>query len=95
MGRGIYCPAADPIRSDPIRSVRAVPRCSRDLLPTRFFPPQGSFVAASDIDFYLDVDPSTGAEMVIVSDTVHMRHHAEYLARHITKFEEIVRCAIE
>ena len=63
------------------------------LTPT--FPPSGTgaFVAASDIDFYLDVDPVTGAEMIIVSDTVHTRHHAEYLARHITKFEEIIRWA--
>lgn len=63
----------------------------RDALHIVFSPP-GSFVSASDIDFYLDVDPATGTEMVIVSDTVHTRHHAEYLARHITKFEEIVRC---
>jgi translation initiation factor 3 subunit L len=51
----------------------------------------GTFVSASDIDFYLDVDPATGTEMVIVSDTVHTRHHAEFLARHIVKFEEILR----
>lgn len=48
-------------------------------------------MSASDIDFYLDVDPTTGAEMVIVSDTVHTRHHAEFLSRHIAKFEEILR----
>lgn len=51
----------------------------------------GAFAAASDIDFYLDVDPATGAEMVIVSDTVHTRHHAEFIARHIARFEEIIR----
>lgn len=51
----------------------------------------GTFAAASDIDFYLDVDPATGAEMVIVSDTVHTRHHAEFIARHIARFEEIIR----
>ncbi|KAG1667471.1 hypothetical protein FOA52_012226 [Chlamydomonas sp. UWO 241] len=51
----------------------------------------GTFVAACDIDFYLDVDPITGAEMVIVSDTVHTRHHAEFISRHIGRFEEIVR----
>ena len=29
--------------------------------------------------------------MVIVSDTVHTRHHADFLTRHISKFEEILR----
>ncbi len=29
--------------------------------------------------------------MVIVSDTVHTRHHAEFIARHIARFEEIIR----
>lgn len=50
----------------------------------------GTYVASSDIDFFLDVDPATGDEMVIVSDTVHTRHHAEFLSRHICKFEEII-----
>ncbi len=43
----------------------------------------GVRVSASDIDFYLDTDPTSGKEMVIVSDTVHQRQHAEFLARHI------------
>jgi hypothetical protein len=38
---------------------------------------------SSDIEFYLDVDPSTGREMVIVCDTVHAKQHADYLARNI------------
>ncbi len=50
----------------------------------------GTYVASSDIDFFLDVDPATGDEMVIVSDTVHTRHHAEFLSRHICKFEDII-----
>jgi hypothetical protein len=29
--------------------------------------------------------------MVVVSDTVHTRHHAEFISRHIGRFEEIVR----
>lgn len=43
----------------------------------------GVSVTASDIDFYIDTDPSTGREMVIVSDTVHQRQHADFLVRHI------------
>eukprot|EP00798_Chlamydomonas_sp_ICE-L_P001226 gene1226-32567_t len=51
----------------------------------------GTFAAASDIDFYLDIDATTGQEMVIVSEAVHTRHHADFLVRHIGKFEEIIR----
>jgi hypothetical protein len=29
--------------------------------------------------------------MVIVSESVHTRHHAEFLSRHIAKFDEITR----
>jgi hypothetical protein len=43
----------------------------------------GAFAASSDIDFFLDTDPATGREMVIVSESVHTRHHAEFLSRHI------------
>ncbi len=43
--------------------------------------------SASDIDFYIDTDPSTGKEMVIVSDTVHQRMHADFLAHHIGGWE--------
>ncbi len=40
-------------------------------------------MSASDIDFFIDTDPATGKETVIVSDTVHQRQHADFLARHI------------
>ncbi|GFH09296.1 eukaryotic translation initiation factor 3 subunit L, partial [Haematococcus lacustris] len=47
--------------------------------------------SSSDIDFYIDVDAASGREMVIVSDTVHTKQHADYLARHIVKLEGIIR----
>ena len=53
----------------------------------------GTLAACSDIEFHLDVDPASGQEMVIVSETpaVQTRHHTDLLARHIIKFEEIIR----
>mmetsp|Transcript_35179 Transcript_35179/g.89048 ORF Transcript_35179/g.89048 Transcript_35179/m.89048 type:complete len:519 (-) Transcript_35179:279-1835(-) len=51
----------------------------------------GAYHSASDIDFYIDVDPASGREMVIVSDSVHQRQHADFLARHIGKLEGIIR----
>lgn len=48
-------------------------------------------VSASDIDFYIETDPSSGKEMVIVSDTVHQKQHADFWAKHIVKFEDILR----
>lgn len=51
----------------------------------------GSFTSTADIDFYVDVDPTTEDELVIVSDSVQSRHSADLLTRHIVKFEEIVR----
>ena len=51
----------------------------------------GSFTNVADIDFYIDIDPTTGAELVIVNDAVITRHQADMLSRHIVKFEEIVR----
>jgi translation initiation factor 3 subunit L len=51
----------------------------------------GVLVSHSDMDFQVDVDPATGEEMVIVQENVQARHHAEFLARHISRFEEIVR----
>jgi len=51
----------------------------------------GSFTNVADIDFYIDIDPNTGAELVIVNDAVITRHQADMLSRHIVKFEEIVR----
>jgi hypothetical protein len=47
-------------------------------------------VVGGEIDFTIDTDPESGREMVIVSDTVHTRHHADLLVRHICKFEEII-----
>ncbi len=32
-----------------------------------------------------------GVEMVVVSDVVAVRHHAELLTRHIVKLEDVVR----
>lgn len=51
----------------------------------------GVVVSNSDIDFHIDVDPASGEELVIVQEAVQTRHHAEVLARHISRFEEIVR----
>lgn len=51
----------------------------------------GVWFSSSDIDFCIDMDVESGQEMVIVSDTPHTRNHAELLARHIGKFEEIIR----
>mmetsp|Transcript_19202 Transcript_19202/g.53747 ORF Transcript_19202/g.53747 Transcript_19202/m.53747 type:complete len:518 (-) Transcript_19202:405-1958(-) len=51
---------------------------------------QGQYLSASDIDFYIDTDAS-GREMVNVSDTVHQKQHTDFLARHISKFEEIIK----
>jgi hypothetical protein len=43
-------------------------------------------MSSSDIDFYIDTDPTSGKEMVIVSDTVHQKQHTEFLARHISEW---------
>jgi hypothetical protein len=51
----------------------------------------GTFTNVADLDFYIDIDPATGVELVIMNDTVHTRHQADLLSRHILKFEEIVR----
>uniref|UniRef100_A0A383V606 Eukaryotic translation initiation factor 3 subunit L n=1 Tax=Tetradesmus obliquus TaxID=3088 RepID=A0A383V606_TETOB len=51
----------------------------------------GSFTSTADIDFYIDVDTATGAELVMLSDNITTRHQAELLSRHIVKFEAIVR----
>jgi translation initiation factor 3 subunit L len=51
----------------------------------------GTMTNVADLDFTIDIDPATGVELVIMNDTVHTRHHADLLARHILKFEEIVR----
>ena len=46
---------------------------------------------AIDVDFYIDTDPETSVEMVTISDVKPVRRHGEFLARHISKFEEIIR----
>lgn len=54
----------------------------------------GSFVSVADIDFYIDVDPASRAELVIVNDTVSARQQAseaEVLSRHILKLQQITR----
>mmetsp|Transcript_41884 Transcript_41884/g.99355 ORF Transcript_41884/g.99355 Transcript_41884/m.99355 type:complete len:181 (-) Transcript_41884:134-676(-) len=52
---------------------------------------EGEWVTSSDIDFYVDIDPATGNEMVVVVDIVPQKRYGEYLARHILRFEEITR----
>ncbi|KAI8471250.1 MAG: RNA polymerase I-associated factor PAF67-domain-containing protein [Monoraphidium minutum] len=53
----------------------------------------GSFVSVADIDFYVDADPTTGTELVIVSDAVAARQQieAEVLSRHIFKLQQVTR----
>lgn len=53
----------------------------------------GSFVSVADIDYYIDADPATGAELVIVNDAVSTRSQveAEVLSRHIFKLQQITR----
>jgi translation initiation factor 3 subunit L len=55
----------------------------------------GTLASSSDIDFHLDVDPASGKEMVIVSESAQAqsqaRSHTDLLAKHIIKFEEILR----
>lgn len=51
----------------------------------------GSFTSTADIDFYIDVDPATGTELVMLSDNITTRHQADLLSRHVVKFQEIVR----
>lgn len=46
---------------------------------------------AVDLEFHIDVDPETGHEMVLVSDTQQVATYAPFLAHHITRFEEIIR----
>jgi hypothetical protein len=40
----------------------------------------GSFTSTADIDFYIDVDAATGAELVMLSDNITTRHQVRYLA---------------
>ena len=53
----------------------------------------GSFVSVADIDYFIDADPATGAELVIVNDAVSGRQQveAEVLSRHILKLQQITR----
>jgi hypothetical protein len=52
---------------------------------------EGTWVNSGDVDFYVDVDPTTGNEMVIVTETVVTKRQGDFLARHILKLEEIQR----
>jgi len=52
---------------------------------------QGNWVFSSDVDFYVDVDPATGDEMVIVVDSTVSKRAGDYLAKHILRFEEIIK----
>ena len=45
----------------------------------------GSRQPAADVHFYLDIDPSTGLEMVHVSDPKPQRRQPEFLTRHIAR----------
>ena len=52
----------------------------------------GSFVSVADIDFFIDVDPNSGADLVIVKDTVaRAQVDTEVLSRHIVKLQQIAR----
>lgn len=55
----------------------------------------GILASSSDIDFLLDVDTTSGQEMVIVSESAQAqsqsRSHIDLLSKHIIKFEEILR----
>eukprot|EP00873_Tetraselmis_striata_P026748 jgi/Tetstr1/447012/TSEL_034470.t1 len=52
---------------------------------------EGVWTHSGDIDFYVDVDPTTGSEMVIVTETDVTKRHGDFLARHILKLEDIQR----
>jgi len=54
----------------------------------------GSFVSVADIDFFIDVDPATGAELVIVKESAGSSRQtveAEVLGRHIVKLQQITK----
>ncbi|EFJ49954.1 hypothetical protein VOLCADRAFT_73984 [Volvox carteri f. nagariensis] len=50
----------------------------------------GTWTVASDLEFHIDVDPETGLEMVLVSDTQQVATYAPFLAHHIARFEQII-----
>jgi len=52
---------------------------------------QGEWKSCSDVDFYIDVDAATGDEMVIVVENTVAKRKGDFLAKHITRFEEIMR----
>ncbi|PNH07077.1 Eukaryotic translation initiation factor 3 subunit L [Tetrabaena socialis] len=43
------------------------------------------------MQFHIDVDPESGREMVMVSDTQQVATYAPFLSHHISRFEEIIR----
>ncbi|GLC72487.1 hypothetical protein PLESTF_001252900 [Pleodorina starrii] len=51
----------------------------------------GTWTVASDLEFHIDVDPESGSEMVMVSDTQQVATYAPFLAHHISRFEDIIR----
>jgi hypothetical protein len=54
----------------------------------------GAFVSVADIDFFIDADPGTGAELVIVKDSSagsRQTVEAEVLSRHILKLQQITK----
>ena len=52
---------------------------------------EGTMQPAIDVDFFIDTDPETAVEMVTISDVKPVRRHGEFLARHISKFEDIIK----
>jgi translation initiation factor 3 subunit L len=52
--------------------------------------PAGVWTVASDLEFAIDVDPESGREMVLVTDSQVRATHAPFLAHHIARFEEII-----
>ncbi|KAK9832045.1 hypothetical protein WJX81_001814 [Elliptochloris bilobata] len=51
----------------------------------------GTVQAATDLEFFIDLDQASGQETVVVAEAKPVRRQGEFLARHIAKFEEIVR----
>jgi translation initiation factor 3 subunit L len=52
---------------------------------------EGVFLPAADVDFHIDVDPTSGEEMVTVEEAKPIRRQDDFLAEHIVKFNTIVR----
>ncbi len=50
----------------------------------------GTLTSSSDIEFYIDTHPTTGREMVVISDAVTTRHQV----RISISFSISIRCAL-